>query len=115
MYCCEKCNYSTPYLSRWKSHLESSYHQTGHRKIRKDRQLEEKCKCCEYKTNNITNMKYHYLQTHATEEERLKEYKYYCSSCLFGTFSKSVYEKHIETVRHHKLIKNSPISNNIKI
>lgn len=108
MYHCEKCNYSTPYLSRWNSHLESSYHQTGHRKIRKDRQFDEKCKYCEYRTNNLTNMKHHYLHHHGNEEERLKEYKYYCSSCHFGTFSQKVFEEHNKTQRHKKLIKYSP-------
>ncbi len=49
------------------------------------------------KINSITNMKLHYLNHHATKEERKKEFKYYCEGCDFGHFTKALYKAHLET------------------
>ena len=49
-------------------------------------------------------MKKHVLNEHSTKEEREKEFKYYCKSCDFGTFSKDTYEVHTNTNKHKRYL-----------
>lgn len=56
--------------------------------IRRNHKQPEKCKLCDYKTKNTFLMKKHILNKHSTKEVREKEFKFYCSYCDFGTFSK---------------------------
>ena len=60
----------------------------------------EKCKFCEYKPTKTTNLQLHYLNKHATKEERQTGFKYYCDKCDFGCFVSILYERHLETQKH---------------
>ena len=76
-YICEKCQYGCNYLSEWNEHLLSKKHTGEKRKERSDKILEEQCKFCDYKPTKTTNLKLHYLNKHATKEDRVKEFKFY--------------------------------------
>ena len=49
-------------------------------------------------------MKKHKLYEHSTKEEREKGFKFYCSYCDFGTFSKDTIETHNNTNKHKNFI-----------
>ena len=101
---CEKCDYKCNFDSQWKIHCDTELHKTGKRKKRTDYREIEKCKDCDYITKNHTTMKKHYLNEHASIEEREKEFKFYCKLCDFGTFSKDTMNTHNETEKHKKYI-----------
>lgn len=100
-YTCEKCNYFTNKLDSYKKHCNSVLHKTGKRKTRSDKLTENyKCNICDYECNHKMNMKLHKLRNHATIEEKIKEFKYYCVSCDFGEFNQNLYNKHLTTNKH---------------
>lgn len=43
----------------------------------------------------------HIINEHSNLEKRKAEFKYYCELCDFGTFSKDIYNKHIESNNLH--------------
>ena len=45
-------------------------------------------------------MELHLLNNHSTKEERKEKLKYYCELCDFGTFAKSLYDKHTNSEKH---------------
>ena len=59
-----------------------------------------KCSVCDYTHVNNMAVKTHYLFNHACEEERKKEYKFYCDFCKFGCMSKHAYDRHKKTKKH---------------
>lgn len=99
-YWCEKCNFNCDYLSIWNQHLLSNKHTGNKRKERNDKILEEKCKFCDYKPTKTTNYRLHYLNKHATKEERLKDFPFYCDKCDFGSFNQILLNRHLETQKH---------------
>lgn len=99
-YICENCNYKCKYKSIWDKHCDTELHKTGKRKTRCDKKIKAKCPDCDYKTSSSTNMKQHKLNYHSTEEEREKQFKYYCKLCKFGTFGKKLYDNHLTTNKH---------------
>ncbi len=99
-YNCKKCNYSCNYLSEWNEHLETKKHTGEKRKGRNDKILEEVCKFCLYKPIKTTNMKLHYLNKHATKEERQNGFNFYCDKCDFGCFVNILFSRHLETQKH---------------
>ena len=103
-YKCDKCRYNTNYESHWKIHINTQLHITGKKKKRSDIKEEYKCKECDYKTKNIIAMKQHTLNDHSDKEKREKEFKYYCTYCNIGTFSKDIYENHKLTDKHKNII-----------
>ena len=46
-------------------------------------------------------MNLHYLNKHATKEERQTGFTFYCDKCDFGCFVEVLYMRHIETKIHH--------------
>ena len=104
-YKCEKCRYETNFKSQWENHIKTELHKTGKRKTRSDKKYPEKCPKCNYKPTTNINMKLHTLNNHSTKEERKEGFKYYCECCDFGTFGKTIYDKHIGTKRHKNLKK----------
>jgi len=69
---------------------------------RNDKILEEHCSFCDYKPTKTTNYKLHYLNKHATKEEREKDFPFYCKKCDFGSFNKVLLDRHLETDKHTK-------------
>jgi hypothetical protein len=47
-------------------------------------------------------MKTHRLTKHSTTEERMKDFKFYCDKCDFGTFAEILFTRHLETKKHMK-------------
>jgi hypothetical protein len=103
-YNCEKCDYQCRFDCEWKKHCETTLHKTGKRKKKENYKQSEKCNNCGYNTKNNFLMKKHVLNEHSTKEEREKEFKYYCKSCDFGTFSKDTYEVHTNTNKHKRYL-----------
>ena len=105
-YKCEQCNYKCKFESEWLKHCNTEIHKTGIRKkiVRKNHKQPEKCNKCDYLTKNTFLMKKHRLNEHSTKEEREKQFKYYCKSCDFGTFSKDTYEVHTNTNKHKRYL-----------
>lgn len=97
---CDKCHYGTNKKSCYNQHLKTTKHLTGKRKPRSDKQDYEKCKICGYISENKMNYLNHYLNNHATLEERREQFKYYCITCDFGCFVESIFNKHINTSKH---------------
>ena len=104
-YDCKNCDYKTTYISQWNKHIETELHKTGKRKTRLDKKCIDKCPFCTYNSKGNTNMKQHILNDHGTTEERKTKFKYYCDCCDYGTFAKSLYEKHTQTQKHINFIK----------
>jgi hypothetical protein len=103
-YICEKCDYKCRFECEWKKHCETTLHKTGERKKKDNYKENGKCKDCEYTTTNTFLMKKHRLNEHATKEEREKEFKFYCSYCDVGAFSKETIETHYNTNKHKKFV-----------
>ena len=61
------------------------------------------CNLCDYKPTKTTNLKLHYLNKHATKEERKQQFKYYCEICDFGCFVEVLFNRHLETQKHLNL------------
>ena len=101
---CDKCNYKCKFESEWKKHLNTGLHKDGIRKKRSDFNETKKCELCEYKTQNKTVMKKHFLNEHASKKDREKDFKYYCSTCDFGTFCEKTINVHNNTKKHIKYI-----------
>lgn len=104
-YVCEKCNFKCRFNSQWQKHIATELHTTGFKKKRSDIKDAYKCDKCPYETRNITMFKQHKLSEHGTKEEREANCKYYCKDCDFGTFSKDIFDKHINTNKHKKFTK----------
>ena len=99
-YICEKCNYKSNIFINLQKHINTEIHKTGKRKERSDKKSPRQCELCDYSTMNVVTFKQHYLNEHATLEEREKDFKYYCKYCNFGTFSKNIIETHNKTKKH---------------
>lgn len=99
-YTCEKCNYNTNVETRLKAHLLTELHKTGTKKKRSDYLEPKKCYFCDYKSKNKTILNTHILNNHKTQQERKKEFKYYCEICDFGTFTINSLNIHNKTKKH---------------
>jgi ribosomal protein L35 len=105
-YYCEKCNYRSNILSGWTKHINTVLHITGKKKIRSDCKEINTCSHCDFKIKNNQQFKEHILNYHSTKEEREKGFKYYCTLCDYGTFAQSFIEKHNNTTKHERHLKN---------
>lgn len=103
---CEKCNFKCNTACAWKIHTETEKHKTGKKKVRSDFGGPYICEKCKYKTKNSVAFTQHRLNEHATKEEREKDFKFYCKTCDYGTFSKTFYDNHNESAKHKKRIEN---------
>jgi hypothetical protein len=101
-YFCNSCDYGTNLYSAYYKHLRTELHLTGKRKIRSDKKCldEYVCNKCNHKSTSEHNDKIHYLNNHASIEEKRKEFKYFCETCNSGTFSLTEYKKHLERKTH---------------
>jgi ribosomal protein L35 len=97
---CEKCQFKCGFISQWNDHINSKRHTGEKCKERNDKILSEKYKSCDYKPTKTTNMKLHYLNKHATKEERRNRFIFYCEKCDFGCFVEILYSRHLETKKH---------------
>ncbi len=61
---------------------------------------EHKCPACEFKTKKTTDLESHYLNNHATIEEKKERYKFYCKDCNFGNQYEAKYTQHLQTKKH---------------
>lgn len=104
-YNCEKCSYNCKYESEWVKHINTEIHKTGIKKRRSDYKEPFKCEKCDYTSKNNVTLKKHFLNEHANKEQRKKEFKFYCDICDFGAFYQDLYEIHINTEKHKKIIK----------
>ena len=111
-YNCEKCNYKCQFECQWIKHCDTVLHKTGERKKKDNYKQPQKCKDCDYITKNTALMKKHILNEHSKREEREKGFKYYCSYCDFGTFSKVTIETHNNTNKHKNFISILEINKN---
>lgn len=98
---CEKCKFKCNYISQWNDHLLSKRHTGEKRKERTDKILSDKCQFCDYKPSKTTNLKLHYLNKHATVEERKNGFIFYCNKCDFGCFTQILFTRHLETKKHN--------------
>ena len=120
---CEKCDIYFNYKSFYNKHLTTNQHTNNERKLRSDKGKERKknseknidnfiikkqhtCNICDYKTINIHNYENHILNNHSSIEDKEKKFTFYCKVCNFGVFTKSSYDKHLETKKHYIKIKN---------
>lgn len=98
---CDKCNVSFKHNFILENHYKSGLHINGKRKPRSDKKPELVCEICNnFKTISDFQLKLHMLNNHKTEEEREKEFTYYCKICKIGFFEEAGYKKHIGTSRH---------------
>ncbi len=102
---CNVCNFKTNSLATYEIHENTGKHKLGGiRKTRRDKKPENEIKCnyCDYKNQNIGNLKSHELRNHCSIDDKEKKFKYYCKKCDFGTFAKTQYENHLKTDKHIK-------------
>ena len=96
---CNKCKFKCNFVSQWNDHINSKRHTGEKRKERCDKILSN-CELCNYIPTKATNMKLHYLNKHATTEERKNEFTFYCDKCDFGCFVEILFSRHLETKKH---------------
>lgn len=101
---CVKCNYKCNFSSQWIKHCETELHKTGKRKKRTDKKEVGKCKKCDYETSSYSTMLKHILNKHSTKEERKSQFKHYCETCDFGTFSGDTFKVHTDSNKHKLFI-----------
>ena len=92
-YYCEKCNHGSNSNSDFLKHIKSNKHIRGGLK-------QKICLECNRECFNHWNLKQHNLTQHSTLEEREKGFKYYCKICDYGSISKDLFERHLNTDRH---------------
>lgn len=98
-YICIQCKYECEYKSHWDQHILTEKHNNNGKIIKKE--IRNKvCKVCSYKANTYSDARNHYLSKHGTNEEKLKEYPYFCKTCNIGTFGKSIYTAHCTSKKH---------------
>lgn len=61
-----------------------------------------KCDHCDYTSRLTTAIKAHYLAAHASEEERVEKYNFYCHFCKVGFMSPKTMETHKNTKGHKR-------------
>ena len=103
-YICDKCNFKCKYKSAWDKHTNTELHKTGKRKQRNDIKEPFKCENCDYTTKHNLLIRQHILNEHSTIKDREANFRYYCSICDYGTFTKELYDRHINSIRHKKYI-----------
>lgn len=102
---CEKCNFYTDYKSNYNRHLKCKTHLGEHRKPRCDKKDEYKCDKCYYATKNLPMFKLHKITNHSsTTEEKKEKLKYYCVLCEVGAMHNSIFQKHLKTLNHKKMV-----------
>lgn len=102
-YKCDICTYECEYESQWKQHIETIKHINNGIKIRKITR-NKKCEICDYEAKNYSAIRNHYLSKHGTKEERKKEYPYYCVNCDSGTYTKCIFTKHCNSIKHKQCV-----------
>jgi len=113
-YFCEKCQYGTNLKYSIIQHNNTGLHKTGERihKKKENKKIYECEHCPYYKTSYKNNYLTHMLNNHDNAVNRKKSFKFYCECCDFGVFTKSSFDKHLETLLHQKKI---TFSKNAKI
>jgi hypothetical protein len=96
-YHCDCCNYTCYYLSHWNQHANTETHKNGGIRPPVKNKKDPKCCFCDFATTLTTNMKLHYLNHHATLEDRKTGFTYYCEECDIGCFTKALYKAHLES------------------
>ena len=104
-YICEQCNFNTNSKALWGRHIVTEKHKTGKRKTRSDKKYFGICSFCEYTSPNRTNMKLHILNKHSTTKEKKVGFKFYCKYCDYGGFAKRLYDNHLNTKKHKRIMK----------
>ena len=104
IYNCKTCNYVTNQLYLYNKHISSKKHsvKTGEKP---DKSLIKECPECDYTTNIDESLKIHILNQHASEEERIKEYKHYCYFCGFGSNYQTKMNVHEKSKKHQRRCK----------
>lgn len=102
---CEECGFHTNYKSKWELHIQTEKHKTGKRKERSDKKCPKNCPNCKYTTRSNAGMRVHILTNHSTQEDRKKEFTYYCAACDYGTFCKFSHDNHLQTNKHKRMEK----------
>ena len=64
-----------------------------------------KCDHCDYITKQTSALRNHYLAKHASEEERVEKYNFYCKYCKIGFMSPKGFANHLESRGHAKIEK----------
>lgn len=103
-FACDKCQFFTNYKSKWDKHERTTLHQTGKKKVRSDKKRIDKCTKCDYTSSEITNMTQHILNEHGSLEEKKEGFTYYCEYCDYGTFAKTLEDKHKQTKKHLHIV-----------
>ena len=62
-----------------------------------------KCDKCDYITKQTTALRNHYLAKHASEEERIEKYNFYCNYCKVGFMSPKSFENHVSSKGHTRI------------
>jgi len=99
-YNCEKCAFTCNTKARWDAHINTTLHKTGVKKRRCDYKEPLKCNSCNYETKNLTTLKMHELNNHASIEEKKNKFKYYCEYCDVGFFYENFINNHNKTQKH---------------
>ena len=99
---CEKCNYKTNIKGSYDAHLLTELHINGKRKQRSDKLYPKKCEKCNVMIKNKITEELHYLNDHASLEEREKNFLFYCKCCDYGSLYEDQFNKHKETNKHKK-------------
>ena len=106
-YCCEKCNFKCKFKVDYERHIKTGKHINGiiikkkyERKKEKKEKIIHVCEKCNYKSDHLYNYKTHILNNHSTEDEKKKEFPYYCENCKIGMYAKTVYDKHLISKKH---------------
>jgi hypothetical protein len=106
-YICEKCNFKCKFISEYERHTKTGKHINGmvirkkyERKKGKKEKIVYVCEKCNFSSTHLYNYKSHMLNNHLTEEEKKKEFKYYCNHCKIGMYAETTYNCHLKSKKH---------------
>ena len=95
---CKLCDYTPKSIAEWYKHLSTKKHK------RDGKKTSTTCTICEITFSNHWLVKKHYLNNHATKEERAEQ-KYYCDFCDVVFFAKLYHDNHFKGKKHNNRIK----------
>jgi hypothetical protein len=103
---CEQCNFKCDFQVFYDRHLKTNKHINGkitrvHTKprVKKD-PIIYTCEKCDFTSTHLYNYKTHILNNHSSNEDKKKEFPYYCECCNIGIFAESVFNKHLLSKKH---------------
>lgn len=96
-YYCEDCDFGSFSETKYLLHLKSKKHQ-------KKFLPQHRCLLCSFMSDAESELKFHILKEHASENERKKHAQWYCLDCDTMMEGQVQYDKHFASHKHQSTV-----------